>query len=110
MQHARSCVRALSEQKVVLRRQLAERELLEQEVRRLADALGGEQEEEEEERRRRAIRRWRRSAWAVLALKRWMAMTKRTMVLFRLERSGGGVAVCRCGDAHMASLKGKKDK
>ncbi|XP_015250061.1 PREDICTED: coiled-coil domain-containing protein 171 isoform X1 [Cyprinodon variegatus] len=110
LQHARSCVRALSEQKVVLRRQLAERELLEQEVRRLADALGGEQEEEEEERRRRAIRRWRRSAWAVLALKRWMAMTKRTMVLFRLERSGGGVAVCRCGDAHMASLKDELDE
>ncbi|XP_047242786.1 coiled-coil domain-containing protein 171-like [Girardinichthys multiradiatus] len=112
LKHARSCVHALSEQKILLCRQLAERELLEQEVRRLADALGGEkeEEEEEEEKRRRTMRRWRKSVCAVLALKRWMALSKKTMVLFRLERSGGSVAVCMWGDSRTATLKDEKDE
>ncbi|KAK5618353.1 hypothetical protein CRENBAI_019425 [Crenichthys baileyi] len=108
LKHARSCVHALAEQKILLCRQLAERELLEQEVRRLADALGGEKEEEEK--RRRTMRRWRKSVCAVLALKRWMALSKKTMVLFRLERSGGSVAVCMCGDLRTATLKDEKDE
>ncbi|KAM4714017.1 coiled-coil domain-containing protein 171 isoform 2-T2 [Anableps anableps] len=108
LRHARGCVRSLSEQKVVLGRRLAERELLEAEVRRLADALGGEktEEEEEEQRRRTMRRRWRRSMCAVLALKRWMALSKKTKVMFRLERSGGSVAVCMCGEELTATLKG----
>lgn len=84
-------------------RLLAEREVLEQEVRRLADALGGEKTEEEE----RGRRRWRRSLWAVLAVKRWTALRKRTTVLFRMEAGGGGVAVCMCGDSPTETLKGQ---
>ncbi|XP_035989880.1 coiled-coil domain-containing protein 171 isoform X2 [Fundulus heteroclitus] len=104
LRHARRCVAALSQQKALLRRQLAERELLEQEVRRLADALGGqEEEEEEEERRRKTRRRWRKGVCAVLALQRWTALSRRTAALFQLERSGGSVAVC--GDPTTASLK-----
>ncbi|KAM4565395.1 coiled-coil domain-containing protein 171 [Fundulus diaphanus] len=105
LRHARRCVGALSEQKALLRRQLAERELLEQEVRRLADALGGQEEEEAEERRRRTRRRWRRGVCAVLALQRWTALSRKTAALFQLERSGGSVAVCACGDPTTASLK-----
>uniref|UniRef100_A0A3B5M1Y0 Coiled-coil domain containing 171 n=1 Tax=Xiphophorus couchianus TaxID=32473 RepID=A0A3B5M1Y0_9TELE len=58
LRHAHGCVRSLSEQKAVLGRRLVERDRLELEVRKLADALGGErtEEEEEEERGRRARR------------------------------------------------------
>ncbi|XP_023270280.1 coiled-coil domain-containing protein 171 [Seriola lalandi dorsalis] len=44
-EHTRRRLRWLCEQKTLLSRRLAERELLEEEVRRLADALGGEEEE-----------------------------------------------------------------
>uniref|UniRef100_A0A3B5REU1 Coiled-coil domain containing 171 n=1 Tax=Xiphophorus maculatus TaxID=8083 RepID=A0A3B5REU1_XIPMA len=96
LRHARGCVRSLSEQKAVLGRRLAERERLELEVRKLADALGGErtEEEEEEERGRRARRRWRSGAGAVMAVNRWTALRKETEVVLRLERSGGSVCVC----------------
>lgn len=99
----------LSEQKNLLSRQLVEREVLEEEVKRLAEALGSEKNEaeEEEERRRRAARRWRRSVCVVLAARRWCALAKNTTVLFRLERSAGGPAICVCGDATMATQKGQ---
>ncbi|XP_027894499.1 LOW QUALITY PROTEIN: coiled-coil domain-containing protein 171 [Xiphophorus couchianus] len=96
LRHAHGCVRSLSEQKAVLGRRLVERERLELEVRKLADALGGErtEEEEEEERGRRARRRWRSGAGAVMAVNRWTALRKETEVVLRLERSGGSVCVC----------------
>lgn len=85
--HARRRLRALGQQKALLCRRLAEREVLEEEVRRLARALGGAEEEEEESRRRRwaAAGRWRRSVCAVLAARRWSALGQRSTVLFRLE-------------------------
>ncbi|XP_016535151.1 coiled-coil domain-containing protein 171 isoform X2 [Poecilia formosa] len=105
LRHAHRCLRSLSEQKAVLGRRLAERERLELEVRKLADALGGErtEEEEEEERGRRARRRWRSGAGAVMAVNRWTALRKETEVVLRLERSGG--SVCVCGAPRTAALK-----
>ncbi|XP_075941168.1 coiled-coil domain-containing protein 171 [Anarhichas minor] len=108
--HARRRLRALCEQKALLRRRLAEREALEEEVRRLAGALGGEEDEDEEEgeerkKRRKtmvAVRRWRRSVCAVLAVRRWSALTQQTTVLFRLE-TGEGV----CGGAATATEWGQ---
>lgn len=107
LRHARGCVRSLSEQKAVLGRRLAERERLELEVRKLADALGGErtEEEEEEERGRRARRRWRSGAGAVMAVNRWTALRKETEVVLRLERSGG--SVCVCAAPRTAAQKGQ---
>lgn len=107
LRHARGCVRSLSEQKAVLDRRLAERERLELEVRKLADALGGErtEDEEQEERGRRARRRWRSGAGAVMAVNRWMALRKETEVVLRLERSGG--SVCVCAAPRTAALKGQ---
>ncbi|XP_074480289.1 uncharacterized protein ccdc171 [Sebastes fasciatus] len=102
LRHTQRRLQTLSEQKALLSRRLAEREELEEEVRRLVGALGGEEDggEEEEGRRRRAVRRWRRSVCVVLAVRRWCSLSKQTTVLFRLERGGGGVlAVCVCGDA-----------
>ncbi|KAM7366641.1 hypothetical protein PAMP_016062 [Pampus punctatissimus] len=116
MAHAHQRLRTLSEQKTLLSRRLAEREELEEEVRRLAGALGGEEGDEEEKeeeekgrgRRRRAVRRWRRSVCVVLAVRRWRAFAKKTTVLFRLERSGGPtVCVCVCGNEATATQKGQ---
>ncbi|KAM4536511.1 uncharacterized protein ccdc171 [Odontesthes bonariensis] len=110
LRHAQLCVQALSQQKSLLCRWLAEKQLLEEEVRRLADALGGEKDPEEEEEgrgRRAARRRWRRSVCVVLAIKRWCALTRRTTVLFRLERGGGAVAVCVYGET-TATQKGQE--
>ena len=78
-------------------------------MRRLADALGGEKDTKEEEGRgrRAARRRWRRSVCVVLAMKRWCALTRRTTVLFRLERGGSGAAVCVYGEA-TATQKGQE--
>ncbi|XP_072232835.1 coiled-coil domain-containing protein 171-like [Leuresthes tenuis] len=109
LRHAQRCVQALSQQKSLLSRWLAEKQLLEEEVRRLADALGGEKDTGEEEGggRRAARRRWRRSVCVVLALKRWCALTRRTTVLFRLERGGSAAAVCVYGEA-TATQKGQE--
>ncbi|XP_054457563.1 coiled-coil domain-containing protein 171-like [Anoplopoma fimbria] len=101
--HGHRRLRALSQQKTLVCRRLAEREELEEEVRRLAGALGGEEEEDEEEerkrrRRRMAVRRWRRSVCVVMAVKRWRALTQQTTVLFRLE-----TGVCVCGGVAMAT-------
>ncbi|XP_076580925.1 coiled-coil domain-containing protein 171 isoform X2 [Chaetodon auriga] len=110
LKHAHHRLRALSEQKTLLSRRLAERERLEEEVRRLAGALGGEEDEEEArgERRRRAVRRWKRSVCAVLAARRWRVLAKRTTVLFRVERGGGGTAVCVCRGSNTATRRGQK--
>uniref|UniRef100_A0A087X765 Coiled-coil domain containing 171 n=1 Tax=Poecilia formosa TaxID=48698 RepID=A0A087X765_POEFO len=81
LRHAHRCLRSLSEQKAVLGRRLAERERLELEVRKLADALAG----------------------AVMAVNRWTALRKETEVVLRLERSGG--SVCVCGAPRTAALK-----
>ncbi|XP_071315951.1 coiled-coil domain-containing protein 171-like isoform X2 [Trachinotus anak] len=102
--HLSRRLRSLCEQKSLLSRRLAEREELEEEVKRLADALGGE---EEEDRGRRAVRRWRRSVCVVLAVNRWRTLAERTTVLFRLERGGGGSAVCVCGETATATQKGQ---
>ncbi|KAM3857465.1 coiled-coil domain-containing protein 171 [Diretmus argenteus] len=93
----------LSAQKTLLSRRLAEREALEEEVRRLASALGGEEEEEGGGSRRRAVMRWRRSVCVVLAVRRWCVLARRSTVLFRLEQGGGGQAVCVCVDGESAT-------
>ncbi|XP_030609939.1 coiled-coil domain-containing protein 171 isoform X2 [Archocentrus centrarchus] len=104
LRHSQNCVRTLSEQKKLLSRQLAEREQLEEEVRRLVDALEGEKDEEKErERMRRVVRRWRKSVCVVLAVGRWWSLARKTTVLFRLERGGGAPAVCVCGEEDAAS-------
>ncbi|XP_042257973.1 coiled-coil domain-containing protein 171-like [Thunnus maccoyii] len=113
--HTHQRLQELCEQKRLLSRRLAEREELEEEVRRLAGALGGEEGGEEEEkeergrRRRRAVRRWRRSVCVVLAVRRWRAFANKTAVLFRLERGDGGpaVCVCVCGNKATATQKGQ---
>ncbi|XP_070849134.1 coiled-coil domain-containing protein 171 [Chaetodon trifascialis] len=109
LKHALRRLQALSQQKALLSRRLAERERLEEEVRRLAGALGGEEDEEDERRegRRRVVRRWRRSVCAVLAVRRWCVLAKRTTVLFRVERGGGGPAVCVCRGSTTATRRGQ---
>ncbi|XP_039996621.1 coiled-coil domain-containing protein 171-like isoform X2 [Xiphias gladius] len=109
LKHTHRRLQTLCEQKTLLSRRLAEREALEEEVRRLADALGGEEDEVEgeEERGRRAVRRWRRSVCVVLAVRRWCALAQKTTVLFRLERGGGSTAVCVCGESATATQKGQ---
>lgn len=100
LRHAHRCLAALSEQKALLSRRLAERETLEKEVRRLAAALGGQ--EEEEDRRRRAVRWWRRSVYAVLALRKWQNLAGRATVLFRVEVGHGRTAVGLCAGSTTA--------
>lgn len=110
LKHTSCRVQMLSDQKNLLSRQLVEREALEGEVKRLADALGGDKEEMEDEegRRRRAVRRrWRRSVCVVLAVRRWCALAKKTAVLFRLDRGGGGFSVSVWGELTMATQKGQ---
>ncbi|XP_069544640.1 coiled-coil domain-containing protein 171, partial [Brachyistius frenatus] len=116
LQHAHLRLSTLSEQKALLSRRLADGELLEEQVRSLADALGGKEDEEEEEvkegerRRRRAVRRWRRSVCAVLAVGRWRSLARKTTVLFRLERGGGASAVCVCGSSATATREGQNER
>lgn len=109
LKHTCCRLQMLSEQKNLLSRQLVEREVLEEEVKRLADALGGDKDnaQEEEKRGKRAVRRWRRSVCVVFAVRRWCALAKKTAVLFRLERGSGGpsVCVCICGDSSTATQK-----
>ncbi|XP_037832540.1 coiled-coil domain-containing protein 171 isoform X2 [Kryptolebias marmoratus] len=105
LKHAHCCLSALREQKRLLSRRLEDRELLEEQVRRLADALRGEEDKEEEEGRgRRALRRWRRSVCAVLAINRWSSLSRRTTVLFQLDRGRG--RICVGGDWSTATQKG----
>ncbi|XP_060922636.1 coiled-coil domain-containing protein 171-like [Limanda limanda] len=106
MKHTHHRLGTLCEQKRLLGRRLAEREVLEEEVRRLANALGDEEDDDEEERRgRMAVRRWRRSVWAVLAVRRWCTLAKQTTVLLRVVRGGGAPAVCVCGETATATRK-----
>ncbi|XP_076019085.1 coiled-coil domain-containing protein 171, partial [Genypterus blacodes] len=108
LSHTHRRAHTLSQQKTLLSRWLDEREALEEEVRRLACALEGEEEEEEEEkgrRRRMAVRKWRRSICAVLAVLRWRSLAKRSAVLFRLER--GAISVFDCREATTATRKGQ---
>ncbi|KAI3375822.1 hypothetical protein L3Q82_003750 [Scortum barcoo] len=96
LRHAHGRLQTLCGQKTLLCRRLTEKEALEEEVRRLVGALGGD--EEEEGRRSRAVRRWRRSVCVVLAVRRWRSLANQTMVLFRMERGGRATAVCVCGE------------
>ncbi len=109
LKHTHLRLQTLCEQKILLSRRLAEREALEQEVRRLAGALGSEEDEKEEEirRKRRAVRRWRRSVCVVLAVRRLCALAKQTTVLFRLEVGGGWPAVCVSRESPTAAQKGQ---
>nr|XP_046236006.1 coiled-coil domain-containing protein 171-like [Scatophagus argus] len=110
LKHAHLRLLTLRQQKTLVCRRLAEREVLEEEVRRLAAALGGDGDEEEEEvkgRRRRAVRRWRRSVCVVLAVRRWCTLARQTTVLFQLEVGGGALAVCVCGGSTTATRKGQ---
>ncbi|XP_047441688.1 coiled-coil domain-containing protein 171-like isoform X2 [Mugil cephalus] len=100
LSHAHIRLRSLAQQKTLVCRRLQERELLEEEVRRLVGALGvgGPEEEEKEEMKRRSRRRrWRRSVCAVMAVRRWSLMSRNTTVLLRLERGGGATSVCMRG-------------
>ncbi|KAK2863391.1 hypothetical protein Q5P01_002924 [Channa striata] len=108
LRHTHCRLQTLSEQKTLLARQLGLSRALEEEVRRLADALGGDSDDKKEERGRRAVRRWRRSVCVVLAVRRWCALAKTTPVLFRLERSGRGPAVSVCGELATATQKGQR--
>lgn len=65
-------------------------------MRRLAAALGDE-EEEAGGKRKRAVRWWRRSVWAVLAVRKWCLLGRQTTVLFRVEVGGTGPAIGVCG-------------
>ncbi|XP_061768947.1 coiled-coil domain-containing protein 171-like isoform X2 [Nerophis ophidion] len=85
-------VRSLCEQKRLLVARFAAREELEQELRRLAGALGGD-EDERGGHGRRARRRWRKYACVLSALRRLRAFAKRSTVLFRVERGSGRPAV-----------------
>lgn len=104
LSHAHRRLSALSQQKRLLCRRLEEKEQLEEEVRRLAEALGGEKEELERG-GGRALRRWRRSVCAVLAVRRWSLLARKTQVVFRVER--GGATVCVCADSATAAAKGQ---
>ncbi|XP_068164871.1 coiled-coil domain-containing protein 171 isoform X2 [Antennarius striatus] len=98
----------LCKQKALLSRQLAEKEVLEEEVRRLAGALGGEKGEEEEKGGKgRAVRRWRRSVCVVLAVRRLRELARETTVLFRLEMKDDRPAVRVCGGLYTATQKGQ---
>lgn len=94
LRHAHDCLSMLRQQKAHLSRWLAGKEVLEEEVRRLATALGGE---EAEGGRRRALRRWRRVVWVLLAAYRWRELTRQTTVLFQVEVGRGGATVGVCG-------------
>lgn len=94
LRHAHHCLNMLRHQKEQLSRQLAEKEVLEEEVRRLAAALGGQ---EDEGGGRRALRRWRTVVWALLALHRWRELTRRPTALFQVEVGRGGATVGICG-------------
>nr|XP_061816479.1 coiled-coil domain-containing protein 171-like isoform X1 [Nerophis lumbriciformis] len=85
-------VRSLCEQKRLLAARFAAREELEQELRRLAGALAGD-EDEGGGQRRRARRRWRKYACVLSAVRRLRAFAKRSTVLFRVERGSGRPAV-----------------
>ncbi|XP_061922911.1 coiled-coil domain-containing protein 171-like isoform X4 [Entelurus aequoreus] len=95
-------VRNLCEQKRLLAARFAAREELEQELRRLAGALGGD-EDEGGGQRRRARRRWRKYACVLSAVRRLRAFAKRSTVLFRVERGSGRPAVY----VAMATLMGQ---
>uniref|UniRef100_UPI0037E8D01B coiled-coil domain-containing protein 171 n=1 Tax=Semicossyphus pulcher TaxID=241346 RepID=UPI0037E8D01B len=109
LKHTHRRLHSLCTQKTLLSRRLEDREELEEEVKRLAGALGGEEGEEEEERRSRAVRRWRRSVCVVLAVRRWCALANQTTVLFRVER-GGGAALCVCGETTTATRRGQDEQ
>uniref|UniRef100_A0A3Q3J543 Coiled-coil domain containing 171 n=1 Tax=Monopterus albus TaxID=43700 RepID=A0A3Q3J543_MONAL len=106
LRHTLWRLQTLTEQKALLSRQLAEREVLEGEVRRLADALAGNGDLEEET-GRKAVRWWRRSVCVVLAVRRWCILGKKTPVLFRLERGGGCPVVCLSRGSATAAQKGQ---
>ncbi|RVE60871.1 hypothetical protein OJAV_G00185160 [Oryzias javanicus] len=105
LSHAHRRLSALSQQKRLLCRRLEDKEQLEEEVRRLAEALGGDEEQQEEGGGGRALRRWRRSVCAVLAARRWSLLARKTQVVFRVER--GGATVCVCADSVTAAAKGQ---
>lgn len=71
-------------------------------MRRLAAALGDE-EEEPGGKRRRAVRWWRRSVWAVLAVRKWRLLGRQTTVLFQVEVGGTGPAIGVCGGVAMVA-------
>ncbi|XP_054863442.1 coiled-coil domain-containing protein 171-like isoform X1 [Amphiprion ocellaris] len=104
LRHALLRLGRLSQQKSLLSRRLEELELLEEEVRRLGDALGAQEEEQEDGgRRSRPLRRWRRTVWVVMAVRRWRQLAANTTLLFQVET--GGRTVCVCGGS--ATLEGQ---
>ncbi|KAM6960442.1 uncharacterized protein ccdc171 [Tautogolabrus adspersus] len=111
LKHTHLRLHALCTQKTLLSRRLAEKEELEEEVRWLAGALGGEEtaEEEKRRRRRRAVGRWRRSVCVMLAVRRWCELANQTTVLFRVER-GGGAAVFVCAGTTTATRESQGEQ
>ncbi|XP_059891722.1 coiled-coil domain-containing protein 171-like isoform X1 [Gadus macrocephalus] len=92
----RRCVSLRLQKEVLLRRRPREeaRDQLEEEVGRLASALGGEEEEEggAERGRGRGLRRWRVCTCALLALNRMRVCAAAARVCVRLD--GGPGALC----------------
>lgn len=101
LRHAHRCLGMLRLQKAQLCRRLADKEALEEEVRRLAAALGGEEEEGG------GRRRWRRLAWALVAVHRWRQLARHTTVLFQVEAGGGGAMVGVCGGGATEAQRGQ---
>ncbi|XP_028298218.1 coiled-coil domain-containing protein 171 isoform X2 [Gouania willdenowi] len=91
LRHAHRRLLRLCHMKTLLWWRLQEGVELEQEVRRLADALGGGLPEPG---RAVARTRWRRSLWAVLAVTRWQLLVKNNHVVFWFDGVGGAMGVC----------------
>lgn len=88
----------LCEQKRLLSARLEEKEALEEELRRLAAALGDEEEEAGGRGRSgMVVQRWRKSVWAVRAARRWRLLGRKTSVLFQVQVGGARPAVGVCG-------------
>ncbi|XP_077400336.1 uncharacterized protein ccdc171 isoform X2 [Vanacampus margaritifer] len=93
MAHSQRRLSSLAEQNHLLASRLAAREELEEELRRLADALAGDGGERTPE-GTRARTRWRKYVCVVSALRWWRAVGRRSMELFRLEMRNAGPVVC----------------
>ncbi|XP_019711546.1 coiled-coil domain-containing protein 171 isoform X1 [Hippocampus comes] len=93
MAHAQRRLSRLAEEKHILGSRLAAREELEEELRRLACALGGDGGERKTQ-GSSARRRWRKYMCVVSALRWWRAIGRRSMELFRLEMGQAGPVVC----------------
>ncbi|CAL9694791.1 unnamed protein product [Knipowitschia caucasica] len=99
--HAQSRVQRLSEQKAFLCRRLSDRDVLEQEVMSLLEALEAKETDVQLQKKNSVRRRWRRAFTALSALRKWCILGKMSRVLFRLQTVG----VSLCGDENNAGSR-----